>query len=101
MKHVPLGPWSSQQGDQITTDASGAEINRIPFKWRTRGVLEQEIDRCIYMVIPLETYYYEPSGTSMVEFLWLTDVGIALNTGQSDTYGAWPRQPLSLTAAEE
>lgn len=78
---LPLSAWSGQRGEQITTDADGAEINRIPFAWRTRGPTTFTLGDCAFEAIPLETYYYEPGDPSMVEFIYLTELRIPIAIG--------------------
>lgn len=79
-----LEPWIGQQGDQVSYDSDNVEYNRVPFSWKTRGLQKRKIADCNYDVIPLETYYYEPDGNSMVEFLWIPELGIAVTSGFSD-----------------
>lgn len=100
---IPLTAWSGDRGEQITTDDSGAEINRIPFAWRTRGATSIRIGDCLFASIPLETYYYEPGDPSMVEYAYLTDLGIPIAVGYAFFGGgigsAEPDYPVSIRPA--
>lgn len=101
---LPVRAWSGRAGEQITTDADGTEINRIPFTFRTRGETEATIGDCAYRAIPLETYYYEPGEPSMVEYIYLLDLDIPVITGHAyfgDGFGgAEPNPPVSIRAAD-
>ena len=80
---LPLQPWSGREGEQITTDADGEELNRIPFSFRTRGATTIDIGGCRYAMVPLETYYFEPGDPSMVEFAYLTELAVPISVGYS------------------
>ena len=91
---LPLQPWSGQRGEQVTTDANGEEINRIPFEWRTRGPAVFALGDCTYDTIPLETYYFEPGDPSVVEFAYLTELRIPIAIGYAYLGGGFPSAEL-------
>lgn len=97
---LPLEPWSGQSGEQVTMNADGEEINRIPFAWRTRGPTTFTLGECSYASIPLETYYYEPGDPSMVEFAYLIDLQIPIAIGYAYLAGgigsAEPYHPVAI-----
>lgn len=100
---LPLQPWSGEEGEQVTTDTAGEEINRIPFAWRTRGLTTWTLGGCSYDAIPVETYYYEPGDPSMVEFVYLTELRIPIAVGYAYLGGgigsAEPYRPVSIRPA--
>lgn len=102
---LPLRPWSGRSGQQVTTDASGTEINRVQFAWRTRDLGTFKISGCTFRSIPLETYYYEPSGPSMIEYAYLVDLGVPINVGSSFFSGGIgsgvPNIPVKIRALFE
>lgn len=97
---LPLKPWTGRQGEQITTDTSGNQINRIPFHFRTRDLASFSIGDCTFDAMPIETYYQEPGDPSMVEFIYLIDLGIPINVGYSYLTGgigsAEPTKPVQI-----
>lgn len=71
------------------------------FEWRSRGIMRETYDGCSFDVLPIETYYYEPEGTTMVEFAWLVDLEVPLNVGFADASGGSSRLPLSINVVGE
>lgn len=102
---LPLRPWSSDRGEQVTTDSSGEEITRIPFEWRTRGLTTWTLGGCSYAAIPVETYYHEPGDPSMVEFVYLTELRIPIAVGYAYLGGgigsAEPYRPVAIRPAPQ
>ncbi len=78
---IPPKTWSGQTGQQIRLDKDGVEQERLGFFYRTRGLGEIAIGDCIYETVAVQTYYDNPDGRSLVEFVYLLDLGIPLAIG--------------------
>ena len=102
---LPLQPWFGRAGEQIVTDADGVEVDRVGYSFQTRAEITAIIGDCSYRAIPLETYYRTPGDPSMVEFLYLLDLGIPVNVGYAYLAGGFgaaePNAPVAIAAVPE
>lgn len=78
---VPPKPWSGNRGEQITYDGQGEEVDRVEYSYHTRGFKPYRIGPCTYSSIAFQTYQHFPDGKSMVEFVYLLDLGIPVPVG--------------------
>lgn len=77
----PLKPWSGQRGEQIARDRDGNEFDRLGYSYHTRGQGQYTIGECQFTSIPFQTYYDNPDEQSVVEFVYLMELGIPLAIG--------------------
>lgn len=98
---VPPAPWRGQRGEQITVDQDGAETNRVGFSYHTRGASTYAIGDCSFPAIGLQTYYENPDEKSLVEFVYLLDLGVSIITGYGGPGYYDPQRPTRISVESE
>lgn len=96
---LPVRPWLTRSGEQIVTNADGVAIDRVPFTLRTRNETIATIGDCTFRAIPLETYYYSPGEPSMVEYIYLLDLGIPVSVGHAYLVGGFASGEANIPIA--
>ncbi|MCG6882435.1 MAG: hypothetical protein LJE62_01630 [Silicimonas sp.] len=94
---VPPTPWSSASGEQVSRDEAGNETHRVPFSIHMRGRTSYRIGDCVYDGIGVQTYYRNPEETSLVEFVYLIDLGLPLVVGFGGPGYFDGRRPVSIS----
>ncbi len=98
---APPRPWTGQSGVQITRDKNGAEVDRLDFSYRTRGLTTLTIGDCSFEAIAVQTYYDNPEGKSMVEFAYLMELGVPIITGFAGPGYVDPQKPTRILRRAE
>ena len=94
----PPKPWSGRHGEQITRNESGEEVERVPFSYHTRAMQNFKIGPCDFEAIAYQTYLKFPDGTSMVELMYLVELGIPIVVGFKNDGYFDPYRPTAISA---
>lgn len=92
---APPASWTARSGEQVTLE-KGAEVARVPFSLHTRGEGTYRIGGCTFPAIAFQTFTRHDDGASMVEFIYLLDLGIPLATAYASDGHVEVYRPLAI-----
>lgn len=97
---APPVPWMSREGEQVTTE-NGDDIDRATFSLHTRGERDYRIGDCTFRSIAFQTFARYEDGDSMVEFVYLLDLGIPIPISYATDGVVEVYRPVSIAPAGE